>query len=170
MTKECPAPQSEAITLLLTSFSTHLSFRWTLPSTVRKKIIFVSGMKQWRPLNRKWLNMFLKNGFNVLKVEYKTCQRKKNSLKFQYFFLTVSWGRRFQFPLSFCPHQPRNRKWRWLQLHQLPELLTISYRRTGLYCTLRSLQWYYILQTHTDAIVTCLYLFRLHVPAVVTYL
>jgi hypothetical protein len=30
-TKECPAPQSEAPTLLLTPFSTHLSFRWTLP-------------------------------------------------------------------------------------------------------------------------------------------
>jgi hypothetical protein len=30
-TKERPAPQSEAPTLLLTLFSTHLSFRWTLP-------------------------------------------------------------------------------------------------------------------------------------------
>jgi hypothetical protein len=30
-TKECPAPQSEAPMLLLTLFSTHLSFRWTLP-------------------------------------------------------------------------------------------------------------------------------------------
>jgi hypothetical protein len=33
MTKECPAPQSEAPTLLLTPFSTHLSFCWTLPLT-----------------------------------------------------------------------------------------------------------------------------------------
>ncbi len=30
-TKEFPAPQSKAPTLLLTPFSTHLSFRWTLP-------------------------------------------------------------------------------------------------------------------------------------------
>ncbi len=29
-TKECPAPQSKAPALLLTPFSTHLSFRWTL--------------------------------------------------------------------------------------------------------------------------------------------
>jgi hypothetical protein len=30
-TKDCPAPQSKAPTLLLTPFLTHLSFRWTLP-------------------------------------------------------------------------------------------------------------------------------------------
>ncbi len=30
-TKECSAPQFEAPTFLLTSFSTYLSFRWTLP-------------------------------------------------------------------------------------------------------------------------------------------
>ncbi len=31
LTKKCTAPQSEAPTLLLTPFSTQLSFRWTLP-------------------------------------------------------------------------------------------------------------------------------------------
>ncbi len=35
--KKCPAPQSEAPTLLLTPFSTHLSFCWTL--TLSNKII-----------------------------------------------------------------------------------------------------------------------------------
>jgi hypothetical protein len=30
-TKECPAPEFQAPMLLLTPFSTHLSFRWTLP-------------------------------------------------------------------------------------------------------------------------------------------
>ncbi len=33
--KIAPAPQSEAPTLLLTPFSTHLSFRWTLPLNAR---------------------------------------------------------------------------------------------------------------------------------------
>jgi hypothetical protein len=40
MTKEYPAPQSEAPTLLLTPFSTHLSFRWTLPLSKEKKFLF----------------------------------------------------------------------------------------------------------------------------------
>jgi hypothetical protein len=48
-TKECPAPQSEAPTLLLTPFSTHLSFRWTLPLS-------------W---NRKRLLKYDKKGFKV---------------------------------------------------------------------------------------------------------
>jgi hypothetical protein len=35
MIKYCPAPRSEAHTHRLTPVSTHLSFSWTLPLTIR---------------------------------------------------------------------------------------------------------------------------------------
>jgi hypothetical protein len=42
-TKEGPAPESQAPTLLLTPFSTHLSFRWTLPLSQNMWLIHFNG-------------------------------------------------------------------------------------------------------------------------------